>query len=181
MIMPRRTLVVVMGLVLLLGIGVGRLTAAKKPSVTPALWVDNSPEETAAALMAVASPLAGTGSWENINVGRVHYLSGNKTEGEAIFSRYTGDQAIASDMVRIARVYAQAKEWETAAKLYDRILQLKPTDADWLAEAGAWHNLNGDRDKAEELFARSFSRSSSSLRNTLAAAGSYAGVEPRQR
>ena len=179
--MSRKTLAVVIGLVLLFGFGVGRLTAAKKPQITPAVWTEQSPEEAAEALLDISVVLAGAGSWENIHVGRVYYLSGKKDEAEAIFARYTGDKALASDLVRIARVYAQAGEWEKGSELYDRVLQLKPTDGDWLAEAGAWHNLNGNRERAEELFARSFAKDSSSLRNSLTAAGSYGGVEPRQR
>jgi tetratricopeptide (TPR) repeat protein len=179
--MSRKALAVVIGVVLLCGFGVGRLTAAKKPSITPALWTGQSPEDAVKALLDVSRTLAGTGSWESINVGRVYYLSGMKEEGEAIFKVYTGDKALASDMVRIARVYAQAGEWEKGSGLYDRVILLKPTDSDWLAEAGAWYNLNGNRQRAEELFARSFAKGSSSLKNALSAAGSYDGVEPRVR
>ncbi len=57
---------------------------------------------------------------------------------------------------------------------------MAPKDEDWLAEIGAYYNLQGDREKAEELFGRSFERGSS-LKNTLAIAGSYIDVEPRRR
>ncbi len=57
---------------------------------------------------------------------------------------------------------------------------MAPKDEDWLAEIGAYYDLQGDREKAEELFGRSFERGSS-LKNTLAIAGSYIDVEPRRR
>jgi pentatricopeptide repeat protein len=179
--MSRKGLIVVVSLVLFFGFGVGRLTAQKKPSLTPSLWSDKAPEDAATAVLDVSGTLASDGSWENIHVGRVYYLSGVKDKGEAIFNRYTGAKAVASDLVRIARVYAQAGDWEKASELYDRLLQLKPTDSDWLAEAGAWNNLNGNRDRAEELFARSVAKGSRSLKNSLTIAGSYIGVEPRVR
>ena len=179
--MSRKAWVVVIGLVLLCGFGVGRLTAATKPSVTPSLWTGQSPEDAAKDLLDVSAMLAGDGSWESIQVGRVYYLSGNKGKGEAIFNRYTGAKAEAGDLVRIARAYAQAGEWQKAAEVYDRVIQLKPSDEDWLAEAGAWYNLNGNRDRAEELFARSVAKGSRSLKNALTIAGSYVGVEPRVR
>ena len=179
--MSRRVSILVVALALSLGFGVGTLTAQKKTPVTPSAWEDKSPEEAAAAILEVSATLAGTGSWENIHMGRVFYLSGDTSRGEEVFNRYNGSGAKAGDLIRIARVYAQAGEWDKAAPLYDRVAELKPDDSDWMAEAGAWFNLNGDRRRAEELFTLSFAKSSKSLKNSLAAAGSYVGVEPRTR
>lgn len=166
---------------LLIGFGLGTLTAQKKMPVTPSVWEGKTPEEAAAAILEISATLAGTGSWENIHFGRVYYLSGDQTKGEEIFNRYNGPGAKASDLIRIARVYAQAGDWDKAAPLYDRVVELKPSDSDWLAEAGAWFNLNGDRERAEELFTLSFAKSDKGFKNSLTAAGSYIGVEPRQR
>ena len=179
--MQRKTTVALIVLALFLGFGIGNLAAPKKIPITPDLWEGKTPEEATGSILEVAVTLAGTGTWENINVGRIHYLSGEKEEGKAIFDRYTGASAKPGDLVRVARVYAQAGEWDKASPLYDRVLALKPTDEDWLTEAGAWYNLNGDREQAEKLFARSFAASPRTLRNALAAAGSYVGVEPRRR
>ncbi len=154
--------------------------AAKKGGVTPAAWAGASPEEAAANLLALGKDLAENGSWQNINLGRVHYLSGDKAVAEGLFDRYRhGNDA--GDVIRIARVYAQANEWDKAKPLFDRVLELEPKDEDWLVEVGAYYNLNGDRGHAEELFARGFQSAPKNLNNTLTAAGSYVGVAPRKR
>lgn len=51
-------------------------------------------------------------------------------------------------------------------------------DAPWLAEIGAYYNLNGDRAKAEEYFARSLALESDEVWSTADMAGSYVGVVP---
>jgi hypothetical protein len=54
------------------------------------------------------------GSRQPAGGGRVYYLSGDTERAEAIFSRYTGaSKPAAGDLVRIARVYAQALEHAT--------------------------------------------------------------------
>jgi len=158
----------------LAGVAVGK--AAK--DVEPGLWEDRSPEDAARALLDKALVQAEDGSWERIAVGRVHYLAGNTERGQAIFDEYLGGRGEPSDRLRIARVYIEAGEWDKAEPLLERVVADAPKDADWLAEAGAYYNLNGERDKAEALFRRSFERESSSLWNTLRAAASYSGVAP---
>ena len=64
----------------------------------PSLWENASPEATADGLLDAARELAGGGSWENIAVGRVYYLSGRTDEGQALFDRY---QAAASHAAEI--------------------------------------------------------------------------------
>lgn len=177
--MRKSTLVTVIALVFLLGVSFGGY-AAKKGGVTSAAWQGASPEEAAANLLQIARGLAGDGSWENINLGRVYYLSGDKEQAEAIFDRYSYTDE-AGDVIRVARVYAHAGEWDTARALYDRVVALEPKDEDWLIEAGAFYNLNGDRETAEELFARGFPSAPKNVKNALAAAGSYVGVAPRKR
>ena len=177
--MRKTTNVAVIALVFLLGVAVGGF-AAKKGGVTPAAWQGASPEAAAANLLEIARPLAEDGSWENIHVGRVYYLSGNPRQGEAIFDRYREGKE-ASDLIRIGRVYAHNGEWDKARPLFDRVAELAPKDEDWLVEIGAFYNLNGDRETAEELFARGFRSAPKNLDNALNAAGSYVGVPPRHR
>jgi tetratricopeptide (TPR) repeat protein len=90
-------------------------------------------------------------------------------------------KAEAGDWIRAGRLYYQAGEWDKAKSAFDKVVAMKPKDEDWLAEIGAYYNLQGDREKAEELFQRSFSLDPQSLNNLLTAAGSYVGVTPRKR
>ena len=179
--MKRGTIVVSLLAVFVVGIGVGTF-AQKKPSVTPAAWSGKSPAEATTALLELAEVFAGSGSWENIHVGRVYYLTGDTEKAEAIFSRYTGGAKVNNgDLIRIGRVYARAGDWDKAKPIFDKVLAMSSKDADWMVKIGAFYNIHGDREKAEELFAKSFALSGKSLKNTLAAASSYAGIEPRKR
>jgi predicted Zn-dependent protease len=162
----------------LLGAAVGAY-AAKKPGVGPALYAGKPAPEAAEALLAAARVLAGKGSWENIAVGRVYYLSGKKAEGQAIFDAVTGSKKPdPGDWIRVGRVYYEAGEWDKARAAFDKVLQLKSDDEDWMAEIGAYYLLKGDRAHAEELFTRSFQREPNSLWNTLRAAAAYVKVLP---
>jgi tetratricopeptide (TPR) repeat protein len=161
----------------LLGAAVGSWAAKKM--IEPGVYTGKPPQEAAAALLPIARQQAEKGSWENIFVGRVHYLSGQKAEGQAIFDAITGSKKVeAGDWIRIGRIYYEAGEWDKARTAFDRVQQMAPDDADWLAEIGAYYNLKGDRTKAEELFARSFKQDSNNVYNTAKAAGSYVGVVP---
>ena len=88
--------------------------------------------------------------------------------------------AEAGDWIRAGRTYYQAGEWDKAKSAFDKVIAMAPKDEDWQAEIGAYYNLQGDREKAEELFQRSFA-SGRSLNNVLNVAGSYVGVAPRKR
>jgi hypothetical protein len=67
-----------------------------------------------------ALQLAGNGSWERIAVGRTWYLGGDKTKGQQIFDGVTAGRRVeGSDWFRIARVYADANEWDPAQKAFD--------------------------------------------------------------
>ncbi len=171
--------VAVMMVVFGLGLSIGSF-AGKKAGVTSAAWSGVAPEAAAANLLDVARDLAEDGSWENINLARVHYLLGEKDEAEAILDKYR-DGKEAGDLIRIARIYAHAEEWDKAKPLFDRVVELEPKDEDWLIEVGAFYNLNGDRETAEQLFARGFKSAPRNLKNALTAAGSYVGVFPRRR
>jgi tetratricopeptide (TPR) repeat protein len=153
---------------------------AKKITITPDLYVGKSAEEASEALLGVARMMAGNGSWQNIHLARVYYLSGRKDEGQAILDVVLNGGAEAGDWIRAGRLYYQAGEWELAKSAFDKVILMAPKDEDWQAEIGAYYNLQGDREKAEELFQRSFA-SGKSLNNVLNVTGSYVGVTPRKR
>ncbi len=152
--------------------------AAKKVTLSPDLYAGKAPPEAAANLLVAAKTLAEKGSWENIAVGRVYYLSGKKAEGQAIFDAALGTKSDPSDLIRIGRVYYEAGEWDKARAAFDQVLQRKADDEDWLAEVGAYYVLKGDRAHGEELFARSFKREPNSVWNALRAAAAYLKVAP---
>ncbi len=109
---------------------------------------------------------------------RVFFLSGQPARGQAIFDDIIDTKVEASDWVRMGRVYHEAGDWESARNAFERVIELKPDDEDWMAEIGAYHNLHGDRERAEELFRISFEEDPTNDRNLATAAGSYVGVEP---
>ena len=155
--------------------------AAKKNSVSPSVFQGKDPKQVVAALLELARAQAENGTWERIAVGRVHYLSGDKTEGQRIFDQVLlGGKAEDSDRVRIARVYVEAGEWPKAQPIFDAVLRNAKGDEDWHAEVGAYYLLNGDRETAERLFARSFELDPANLYNTLRVASAYAGLAPKE-
>ena len=58
--------------------------AAKKITLSPGLFAGKPAPEAAANLLGAAKVLAEKGSWENIAVGRVHYLAGQKAENDFV-------------------------------------------------------------------------------------------------
>jgi len=156
------------------GIGVGM---AARPDFNSA-YAGKPGAEASRALADIARTMADDDSWELIGVGRVLYLGGDKAAGQAMFDRILSGGHEDSDEYRIARVYAEAGEWDKARPLFDRFLQRNPKDEQGLAEVGAHYLLNGDRETAEKLFARSFAHPN--VWATLAAAGAYAGVAPQE-
>lgn len=157
--------------------GIGAGYAAGRTA--PTLYRGKSNEAAALALIELAKTQTDGGSWERIAVGRVLYLGGHKTEGEAIFDAVLADKPEDSDEFRIARVYAEAHEWAKAKPLFDRFVSEAPKDEKGLADVGAYYLLNGDRATAESLFDRSFQRKDE-LWATVSAAGGYLGVPPQE-
>jgi tetratricopeptide (TPR) repeat protein len=154
--------------------------AAKKVTLSPGLFAGKPPAEAAANLLGAAKVLAEKGSWENIAVGRVYYLSGKKAEGQAIFDAVTGGgKSEPGDWIRIGRVYYEAGEWDKARPVFDKVLKMKPDDEDWLAEIGTYYILKGDRAQGEELLTRSYQREPNAFWNALKAAGAYLKVVPQ--
>jgi tetratricopeptide (TPR) repeat protein len=175
--MPRARRAVPLLAVFLAGAAAGAF-AAKKVLVSPAAFSGREPAAAADALLDSARALAEAGSYENIAVARVYYLSGRKVEGQQILDRVMAGKTKPGDLMRVARLYREAGEWERAKPLFESVLRMAPEDEDWLAEIGAYYNLHGDRARAEELFRRSFELDPESYKNLATAAGSYVGVSP---
>ena len=172
--MKIRTAAIAAGCLFVAGIGVGM---AARPDFNSA-YVGKPAPEASRALADIARQMADEDSWELIAVGRVSYLGGDKAAGQAMFDRILSGDHEDSDEYRIARVYAEAGEWEKARPIFDRFLLRNPKDEQGLAEVGAHYLLQGDRETAEKLFARSFAHPN--VWATLAAAGAYAGVAPQE-
>jgi tetratricopeptide (TPR) repeat protein len=160
-----------------LGIALGAFAARK--GLASSAYSGKEKKEAGMALLEIAKTQAGSGSWERIAVGRMYYLAGMKSEGQAIFDSVTGKSSENSDLLRIGRVYYEAGEWDKAKQAFDKAIQIAPKDAAVLAEVGAYYNLKGDRAKAEELFNRAFDLESGEVWYTANAAGSYLGVKPQ--
>src|SRR5262245_6055300 len=158
--------------------GVATTLAAKKVFDPNAFYVGKDPKAAAQALLAEAETLTGTGSWERIGVGRVYYLSGDKTKGQALFNLATAKKTEASDLYRIATVYAMAKEWDKAKPLFEKAIAMNPSDDTSMVEAASWFNIYGERAKAEEYFGKAFGKNPEELWHYINAAGSYLGQPP---
>ena len=163
----------IVGVALVLG-----AVVAAKSVVDPALYVGAEPQAAAADLLTLARKQAGNGSWQRLRVARVALLGGQTALAETIIAEVEGGKPEPSDWIRIGRIYLEAGDWAKAAPYFDKVLAAKPNDEDWLAEIGAYHNLRGDRARAEELFRRSFELDPESYKNLATAAGSYVGVSP---
>ena len=165
-------------LVFVLGIALGAFAAKK--GLDPSTYRGKSKKEAAQTLLSLARTQAGKGSWERVGVGRVYYLGGMKSEGQAIFDEVTSKKPEPSDWWRIGRVYWEANEWDKAREAFEKSLAKNPNDDKGLAELGAYYLIKGDRDKAEELFDRSFKIESGEVWSTAMAAGGYLGVAPQE-
>jgi tetratricopeptide (TPR) repeat protein len=155
------------------------VTVGYAARTSPSTYRSRSKKDAGKALLQEARRQAGRGSWERIAVGRVYYLAGMKSEGQAIFDEVLSKKAESSDYFRVARVYREAGEWPRAKELFDKYLALNPKDDKGLAEVGAYYLLNGEREHAEELFDRSF-KLESEMWATVSAAAGYLGVEPQE-
>jgi len=138
------------------------------------------PKTAAATLLDGALQLAEDGSWERIAVGRAWYLGGDRAKGQQIFDGVTGSRKVeGSDWFRIARVYAEAGEWDKAQDAFDRALALDANDDSGMIEYGALANVNKDRTKAEVLFAKALGKKPREFWHWVGAGGSYLGVRPQ--
>jgi tetratricopeptide (TPR) repeat protein len=178
--MRRRVEVIVVVLALAAGFVTG-LAVAKKAPVDPALYVGQEPHDAAVALLTISREQAmRKGTWEKIAVGRLYVLGGMEDEGWSLIEEVAAGKTDASDWMRIGRVYHEAGNWPKAREAFERVLELKPEDEDRLVDIGAHFNVAGDRERAEELFQRSFAEDSDNWENLAIAGSSYLGVMPRR-
>jgi len=170
--MRTRTLVIVIASFMAGAIAV--LAASKVARSDKALFEGKQPKEAALEMLAVAESQAEKGTWERIGVARVYYLMGEKAKAGEILDMLMQEKLKADDWIRLGSLYAEAGEWARAEEAFEKALAMDPKDPDYPAE----YNLKGDRAKAEELFAKSFSLKADEVWNTLNVAGSYVGIKP---
>jgi tetratricopeptide (TPR) repeat protein len=134
-----------------------------------------TPKEAGHAALVEAAKVAGDGSWENIGVGRVYYLSGDKAKGQEFFDRVTNNKPVASDWQRIGDVYLEAGEKAKAEAAYAKI---KPDakDDSGNAELGVAYIKLGQREKGEEYLGKALSRKPKEVWHWVRAAQAYLGV-----
>ncbi|MFL6245905.1 MAG: tetratricopeptide repeat protein [Thermoanaerobaculia bacterium] len=172
-----RKSIVVLCVVFAMGVAAG---AFGKKGFDTSMYRGKDKKEAGKALLVLAKQQAGKGSWERIGVGRVYYLGGMKSEGQAIFDEVTAKKPEPTDWWRIGRVYFEAGEWDKAQAAFEKSLAKNPNDDKGLAELGAYYMIKGDRAKAEELYDKSYSIESGEVWNTAMIAGGYLGVKPQE-
>jgi tetratricopeptide (TPR) repeat protein len=175
--MKRRYVLIAIGM-FVLGVVAG-VAGSSGSKVEKMMYSGQTPKDAAVGLLTAALKQAGKGSWENIAVGRVYYLMGDKTQGQAILDHVIAGKVKKDDWIRIGRVYLEAKEWDKARDAFEKAIALDPKDEGNLSEVGAWYNMHGNRAKAEEYFDRAFSSKPDEIWYTVNAAGSYVGVKPQ--
>jgi tetratricopeptide (TPR) repeat protein len=163
---------------LLVGFGIG-LAAKQKPAGV-SVFQGKAPKDAGQAALAEAERLAENGSWEQIGVGRVYYLSGNKAKGQELFDRVTGKKPEGSDWQRIGDIYAEAGENAKAEACYQKALAANQKDDTGQSEIGSWYVRTGHREKGEELFAKALDRNPDDMWHYVRMAEAYLGV-PRGR
>lgn len=128
--------------------------APKTTRTTTAMYGAQAPQQAATALLEAAKTQTDGGSWEEIGIGRVLYLGGRKAEGEALFNAMLARTQATSDVYRIAQVYIEAKEWQKAKPLLDRMLTMKEHDAGDVMRVARTYVEHREWAKAKPLFER---------------------------
>jgi tetratricopeptide (TPR) repeat protein len=168
-----RITIVVLGAAAALG-----LALAASAVATNALFGGKEPAVAGDDTLKVSLAQAGDGSWEKLAVARAYYLGGQKEKGQLIIDSVLAAKPEASDYRRVLRIYGEAKEWDKALSAAEKLVAMAPKDGDDLAEAGAWYNLAGQREKAELLFARALAEKPKDVWVSAMIGGSYLGVVP---
>jgi tetratricopeptide (TPR) repeat protein len=176
--MKRFSMLGVASVCLVFGAAVGY--AAKEVGAGVSTFKGKPAKEGAYAALAEAEKLSGTGSWELIGVGRVYYLSGDKTKGQAIFDRVLNDKKVGGgDWQRIGDVYAEAGENAKAEEMFQKVLAADPKDDTGQAEIGAFYIRTGQRDKGEELFTKALGKKPNENWHYVRAAEALLSVRPK--
>jgi tetratricopeptide (TPR) repeat protein len=160
-------------------LGAGLALASKSSSLGIDAIRGKPAKEAAAAALAEAERLAGSGTWEQLNVARVYYLSGDRARGQSIIDRVMNGKTDHNDWQRIGQIYSDAGENDKAAPLFERALAADPKDDTGQAEIGAWYIRMGQRDKGEALFAKAFARNPDETAHYVRAAEALLNVPPR--
>lgn len=175
--MKKVAVVVMAAACLTAGVGIGYAAKTKGPGMS--LVTGKPAKEAGIAALKEAERLAEGGSWETIQIARVYYLSGDKATGQAMLDKVLSSTKESSDLVRIARVYAEAGENAKAEELFLRVVAADPKDDSGQAEVGAWYIRTGQREKGEELLSKAFSRNSDDVWHYVRAGEAYMGVSPK--
>jgi tetratricopeptide (TPR) repeat protein len=176
--MKHRNVIVASVLCFTLGATVGLW--AKGSADALSLFKGKPAKEAGQAALAQAEKLAEKGSWELIAIGRVYYLSGDKTKGQSYFDRVIGGKVQGSDWQRIGDVYNEAGEKDKAEACYKKVLAADPKDDTGQSEIGSWYIRNGQRERGEELYAKALDRNPEDVWHYIRAGEAYMGV-PRGR
>lgn len=156
------------------------LAQSRKPAPFDPVMLQGEPLAVGARLLDNALILAEQGSWERIAVGRAWYLGGDKAKGQQIFDGVTTSRKVeGSDWFRIARVYAEANEWDKARDAFDKAMAMNADDDTGAIEYGGYALLNKDRTKAEGLFRTSLQKKPKEFWHWVNAGGAYLGVKPQ--
>jgi len=176
--MQRITVICIGVAYLAIGAAVGY---AAKNGAGVAAFKGKPAKEGAYAALAEAERLAGKGSWELIGIGRVYYLSGDKTKGQAIFDRVLSAKPETSDYQRLGDVYAEAHENDKADEYYQKVLaaDAKGKDDTARAEIGAYYIRTDRREKGEELLATALAKNPDENWHYVRAAEALLGVPPK--
>lgn len=163
---------------LLAGVGVGYAAREKSPGMD--LMRGKPAKQAGLAALGEAEKLAGNGSWEQLGVARVYYLSGDKARGQALIDRVLSGKPEASDWQRAGELYAEAGDNPRAEQLFQKVLAADPKGRDDTGRAviGAWYIRTGQRDRGEELLAQALTKNPDELWHYLRAAEAYLGVPP---
>jgi tetratricopeptide (TPR) repeat protein len=160
-----------------LGVCAGILAKDKYPGID--LIRGKPAHEAGMAALQEAEFLAGKGTYEQIAVARVYYLTGDKDRAQAIIDRVSSSSSKpgASDWQRIGEIYADAGENSKADDYYQKALAADPKDDTGHAEMGAWYIRIGQRDKGEDLLAQAFNRNPGDVWHYVLAAEALLGVK----
>ena len=147
---------VVASICLMMGVGIG--FAAKYKGAGIDVIRGKSDKEAGLAALAEAEHLSEGGTWELIAVGRVYYLAGEKSRGQALFDSVTDRKPGGADFERIGYVYAEAGDTDKATASFEKMFALDPSDDSNEAVLGAWYIRIGQRDRGEALLTAALKR-----------------------
>ena len=154
--MKPRVVAIIAAISLMLGVSIG--FAAKYKGAGIDVIRGKADQEAGLAALSEAERLANGGSWELIAIGRIYYLTGEKSRGQALFDFVAGRKPGGADFERIGDAYAEAGENDKATANFEKMLALDPADDSSEAVLGAWYIRIGQRERGEALLAAALKR-----------------------